>query len=79
MKKDEAERAIRHLCHVWAKERGFDLAKYSSLDFHPSFGDFTRWLEMKGYGNYLTFRSVRGPRADAEDWFDQEFKQTWRN
>ena len=79
MTKPEAEQAIRHLCHVWAQEKGYVGRDYNACDFHPSFGEFTLWLDSKGYGHYLTFRSRRGPRADAEDWFDEEFRQTWRN
>lgn len=75
MKKDEAERAIRHLCHIWGDEVGISRAPESE----PSFFAFTAWLEQKGYGHYLNFRSVRGARADAELWFDEEFRQTWRD
>jgi hypothetical protein len=69
MKKSEAEKAIRHLCHKWAAE--------NPPGDHPSFGDFKRWLNEKGYGGYLGFRSVMGADYDAEMWFDQEFKLTW--
>ncbi|KAB2671079.1 hypothetical protein F9K77_14070 [Ochrobactrum sp. LMG 5442] len=72
MKKDEAERAIRYLCHEWEKTQ-----PQQALE-HPSFSDFTSWLSSNGYSHYLDFRSVMGARYDAEMWFDQEFKQTWR-
>jgi hypothetical protein len=75
MKKDECETAIRCLCREWAKERGIP---YAPVD-QPSFSDFKSWLSSKGYSHYLNFRSVMGPDSDAETWFDQEFKQTWRN
>jgi hypothetical protein len=73
MKKDEAEKAIRYLCGEWAKE-------LSPQDLeHPSFGAFRSWVEKKGYSHYFDFRSTEGPHRAAEWWFDQEFKQTWRN
>ncbi|MDG4874163.1 hypothetical protein P9273_03500 [Mesorhizobium sp. WSM4935] len=75
MKKDEAEKAIRYLCHEWAKDRGLTITATDE----PSFSDFKSWLREKGYSGYLEFRSTMGPLEDAERWFDQEFKQTWRN
>ena len=75
MQKDECEKAIRQLCHEWAKVRGISSAPVDQ----PSFSDFKSWLNEKGYSHYLNFRSVTGPMYDAESWFDQEFKQTWRN
>lgn len=75
MKKNECEKAIRHLCHVWAKEAGIPP---NPVD-QPSFSQFTSWLTANGHGQYLNFRSVAGPLYDAEMWFDEEFKQTWRN
>ncbi len=75
MKKPEAEKAIRYLSTEWVREMNIDIA-YPAM---PSFSSFETWLHSKGYGHYLTFRSVRGSRADAEDWFDEELKQSWRN
>ncbi|SMF83556.1 hypothetical protein SAMN06265365_15013 [Tistlia consotensis] len=75
IKKDEAERVIRHLCHEWARESGIPREPVDQ----PSFFDFKSWLSMKGYSHYLNFRSVMGANYDAERWFDEEFKQTWRN
>ena len=77
MTKSESETAIRQLCHMWAQECGIDTR--DDPDFHPSFGTFKSWLSQKGYSHYLRFRSVAGADYDAEMWFDQEFKQTWRN
>jgi hypothetical protein len=70
--KDEAEKAIRHLCHEWAKALSPDRRE------HPHFSAFKSWLGESGYSHYLTFRSRMGADYDAELWFDQEFKQTWR-
>ncbi len=75
MKKVEAETAIRHLCGLWGRERGIN----PGSAIQPSFSDFCSWLDIGGFGHYLHFRSVRGARADAELWFDEEFRQTWRN
>ena len=75
MKKDDAEKAIRQLCHEWEKSKG---ARFTAAD-HPSFSEFKSWLSDMGYAHYLNFRAVGGPEYVAEMWFDQEFKQTWRN
>lgn len=75
MTKEECEKAIRHLCHEWAKVRGIP----SKPVGQPSFSDFTTWLSEKGYSHYLNFRSTGGPRYTAERWFDEEFGQTWRD
>jgi hypothetical protein len=74
MKKSEAEKAIRHLCHEWAKEQGIPNPPVDQ----PRFEEFRAWLRVKGYSNYLTFRSSLSPIYDAEIWFNQEFKQTSR-
>ena len=75
--KAESEQAIRSLCWDWAKARGLPLPPDGA--FHYSFGDFKSWLGENGYSHYLNFRAT--PSADyvAELWFDQEFKQSWRN
>jgi hypothetical protein len=74
MKKPEAEKAIRYLCHEWGKANNIR----PDPNEHPSFSAFKRWLSEKGYSHYLNFRSRMGADYDAEMWFDQEFKQTWR-
>lgn len=71
--KAECESAIRQLSHTWATETGVNVG----VD-HASFSAFETWLGARGYSRYLSFRSVRGSREDAEDWFDEEMKQTWR-
>jgi hypothetical protein len=79
VKKAEAESAIRALCREWAEGRGIRPDPNSDpLALHPSFSAFTQWVREKGYGHYLNFRSTMGAEYDAEMWFDQEFKQTWR-
>jgi len=75
MTKGEAERAIRYLCGVWAKESGIPLRPTEQ----PSFSDFKAWLHGNGHGHYLAFKSLAGPDYDAEAWFDHEFGQGWRN
>lgn len=73
VKKDDCEKAIKYLCHEWAKATNpEDLA-------HPSFTSFKTWLGVNGYGHYLNFHSVAGPDYDAERWFDEVFKLTWRS
>jgi hypothetical protein len=72
MKKAECEKAIRHLCHQWARELS------ASEREHPSFSAFKTWLSQNHYSLYLDFGSTAAPDYDAEMWFDQEFKQTWR-
>lgn len=73
--KADCEKAIRALCHEWAAEIGIPIP---SVD-QPSFLKFKSWVEERGYGHYLKFQSVRGAHNDAEQWFDEEFGQTWRN
>jgi hypothetical protein len=73
LKKSECEKAIRALCGQWARN-----LSPTELE-HPSFSVFKSWLAQNHYAHYLDFRSVRGPDEDAEQWFDEEFKQTWRN
>ena len=73
--KPEAEQKLRHLISRWVREESIDVAHPAM----PSFSDFKQWLEGHGYGHYLGFRSRRGPLIDAEQWFDEELKQAWRN
>ncbi len=73
MKKTECEAAIRPLVHQWAR------TQEQQPGWHPSFGDFTTWLRDNGYGQYLSFKSVMPARDVAEQWFDEELKQGWRN
>ncbi|MFC7051460.1 hypothetical protein ACFQI3_02030 [Hansschlegelia quercus] len=72
MKKDEAEKAIRGLCHEWKAQ-----LEPAQLE-HPSFTSFEAWVRAKGYGQYLEFRSRMGAGYNAELWFDQELRQVWR-
>jgi hypothetical protein len=73
--KPEAEKAIRYLSTKWAGETGFD---YRSGEM-PSFSAFASWLRANKYDGYLNFRSTGGPLSAAEQWFDEELHQTWRN
>lgn len=73
MKKTDCEIAIRQLAHEWAS------TQERTHDWHPSFFDFKTWLDSRGLGRYMEFRSVMGPTDDAERWFDQELRQQWRN
>jgi hypothetical protein len=72
LKKHEAEQAIRSLSTTWAATVSENAKE------HPSFSDFKAWLSSQSYSHYLSFRSVMGADYDAEMWFDQELKQTWR-
>jgi hypothetical protein len=74
MTKSEAEKAIRHLVHEWARDCGLNIA----VD-HLSFLDFKAWIGREGYSHYLSFRSAVGPDYDAEIWFNHEMKQTRRD
>ncbi len=75
MKKDESRAACHELFGRWAKVKGLP---HKPVD-QPNFSEFTSWVQAQGYGQYLDFRSVRGARADIEDWFDRYFGQSWRN
>jgi hypothetical protein len=72
--KPESERAIRQLCHVW--RRLPENAEVSEQDLNP-YG-FIRWLR-DNHSAYLRFRSVMSPEYEAERWFAEEFRQTWKN
>ncbi len=74
MKKAEAERGVRYLCGVWAEEKGLNIEP----DELPNFSEFYRWLQ-DNHPSYLDFRDSVGVRYTVEMWFDEEFRQTWRN
>jgi len=74
MTKADAQKGIRYLCGLWAKERGMIVPPIDQ----PSFTDFYAWVQSN-YPAYLDFRTTTGVQYDVEMWFDQEFKQTWRN
>ena len=64
VKKGEAETAIRALCYQWAAECGIRPDPNGDpREFHPSFTAFTRWMQEKGYGQYLRFRSTMVQRT----------------
>jgi len=75
MKRSEAESAIRHLTHQWARQTGVEVGSAKQ----PSFSAFERWADERGYSGYFRFRSTMGARDDAERWFEQELGQSWRN
>src|ERR1700722_1206111 len=70
--KPECESAIRSLASQWFH------ALPDPTPEHPSWSTFKTWLRANGYSHYLEFRSVRGPDADGELWFNQELGQSWR-
>lgn len=74
MKKEEAEQGIRYLCGEWAKLRGIKI----DPAVQPNFRDFLSWVKQS-HAPYLDFRSTTSATDLVEMWFDQEFKQTWRN
>lgn len=74
MNKDECESAIRHLCSVWSSKTGIP----QSAEQQPSFSAFYNWIEAE-YPQLLRFRSRISVRNNVEMWFDDEFKQNWRN
>lgn len=73
MKKDECEAAIRQEARAWAETQD------QTHDWHPHFADFKKWLESRGHGHYLSFRSVMPAIDEANRWFDDELGQDWRN
>ncbi len=75
VKRSEAEPAIRHLVHQWASACGVEVGSARQ----PSFIAFRRWVDEQGHSRYFAFRSTMGALDDAERWFDQELRQTWRN
>ncbi|MDH7805719.1 MULTISPECIES: hypothetical protein [unclassified Rhizobium] len=75
MKKAQAETQIRYLCSKWAAEKG--IPTDGSVD--PSFIEFYTWVSNGPYRDALDFRSRGGAIDEVSRWFDQEFKQTWKN
>jgi hypothetical protein len=73
MKKDECEKALRYLCHEWRRKSGLDDTPAQDLSFEAYYS----WVQQH-YSLYLDFRTTSSVRYDAEMWFDQVFKQTWR-
>ncbi len=74
MKKAEAEKMIRSLCHEWRNKNGNEQTAPENL----SSSAFCSWLR-NNYPECLNFRSpVAGVPYDVELWFDQEFKQAWK-
>lgn len=72
MKKAECEQPIKSLAIEWRGTLQGNEYEY------PSFYAFKNWLHAKGYGGYLNFRSRVGADYDAELWFDEALRQTWR-
>lgn len=72
MKRAEAEKAIRVLCHEWRKASGNDQTPLN----HLSSTEFVTWLR-DSHSEYLGIRSAIGITDDIDLWFDQEFKQGW--
>jgi hypothetical protein len=72
----EAEKGIRYLCGMWAKECRVSVSSGESpASFHPNFSDFYRWVYEK-HSRYLDFKTGMGVRYMVEMWFDNEFKQS---
>ena len=72
MKKIEAEKGCRYLCHEWRKKCGYQEVDNNQL--HAS--EFISWLK-KNHPEYLSFRCTMGVNYQIELWFDQEFGLTW--
>lgn len=79
MKKDDSKNAISHMFSLWENEKGFTPTDKNKIEFHPSYREFKTWAENKGYGHYWDFRATGGADYHAEMWFDDYFKQSWRN
>ncbi|MEC8194920.1 MAG: hypothetical protein VX228_01070, partial [Pseudomonadota bacterium] len=69
-----AEQLIRSIVHDWANEQ----PNRQSADWHPSWYEFKTWL-LERHPRALSFRSTGGADMAAENWFDDELGQTWRN
>lgn len=74
MKKIDSEKHIRHLTFVWRNQDHYRSVDNQKLSFH----EFYEWLQ-NNHPQLLTFRSVMPIEDVVEQWFDQEFHQTWRN
>ena len=70
MKKADAKRQIRRLCHVWPAATS--IAEVAGL----SSTDFITWLREQ-HPHLLRFRSPKTRvEYDIEMWFDEEFGQS---
>jgi hypothetical protein len=69
----EAEKGIRYLCGMWAKQRDTAAPNGASHDF----SDFYAWVQSK-HSTYLDFKAATTVRNMVEMWFDNEFKQSLR-
>jgi hypothetical protein len=71
----EAEKGIRYLCGMWAREKAMSVpVSDPPASFEPNFSEFYGWVETK-YSTYLNFKSAMSPRYMAEMWFDNEFER----
>ena len=69
----EAEKGIRYLCGMWAKQREMSAPYGASSDF----SDFYSWVQSR-HLTYLNFKSHSNVRYMVEMWFGAEFKQRMR-
>lgn len=72
MQRAEAEKVVRHLCHVWRKSSGNDQTAPDQLGST----EFMAWLR-NNHSECMNFHSRAGVTYDIDLWFDQEFKQAW--
>jgi hypothetical protein len=76
MTKAESEKAIRSLCHKWKDDRGTVIHNTVGSAAPPP---TSCRGSLEHHSQYLDFRTTTTVTDDVERWFDQEFKQTWRN
>jgi hypothetical protein len=72
--KPQCETAIGQMFNQWRLEP----AQQDIAEVDLSYSKFRAWADQKGYSSYFKFRSVMGPEEDAERWFAQRFRQTWK-
>lgn len=72
MKKAEAEKTVRYLCHEWRRAEGFS----DTPDAQLSAYSFMRWLRAN-HSYCLDFRAQTSVEFEIERWFDDEFGLNW--
>ena len=74
MTKKEVQQRFEVLFSAWRALPENRATDEQQLDF----SDFYSWLRAN-YTGATNFRSVRGPREDLEQLFDDATRQGWRN
>lgn len=76
MKKADAKREIEKLFEVWKTE--MDVKPQGPYGLMEA-AYFITWLKKGPHAHLLKFRATMGAEWCVEHWFDEYFRQSWRN